>query len=242
MVIASRPLSSARRETTIDSTDTTYATQREAVVLDGKPWEIQSLLDRNQYADPLGTAAALGISSAEWPIFGMIWPSSYLLVEVMLELHRSKAARALATPSRYVELGCGLGLAPLVLSEAGANVTATDQHPLCDQFLQTNARTNDTVPPLFERLDWTQPGPSSRFDVLFGSDLLYEPHHPALLASCTEQLTSSSATVIIIDKPRGLQGKFEQALGRFGFAGTRRKTAFDIAGKVEHALLLRLSR
>ena len=40
---------------------------------------IRSLLDRQQFADADGQAEALGVSSAAWPLFGMLWPSAVQL-------------------------------------------------------------------------------------------------------------------------------------------------------------------
>lgn len=36
---------------------------------------IRSLIDRQQYADPDGLASAAGFSEANWPLFGVVWPS-----------------------------------------------------------------------------------------------------------------------------------------------------------------------
>ena len=45
---------------------------------------IRSLLDRQQFNDPGGEAEALGISSAAWPLFGLLWPSGLRLAETMM--------------------------------------------------------------------------------------------------------------------------------------------------------------
>ena len=44
---------------------------------------IRSLLDRQQFSDPFGEAAAAGISEATWPLFGQLWPSSEKLADLM---------------------------------------------------------------------------------------------------------------------------------------------------------------
>jgi hypothetical protein len=44
---------------------------------------IRSLLDRQQFADPLGLAERMGISSATWPLFGLLWPSGAQLAARM---------------------------------------------------------------------------------------------------------------------------------------------------------------
>ena len=44
---------------------------------------IKSLRDANQFSDDLGEAENLGISSAQWPFFGVIWASSEVLAHEM---------------------------------------------------------------------------------------------------------------------------------------------------------------
>ena len=38
-----------------------------------------TLRDKQEFHDPDGIAESLGISSAAWPIFGVVWPSSMVL-------------------------------------------------------------------------------------------------------------------------------------------------------------------
>jgi len=46
---------------------------------------IRSLLDRQQFFDPDGDADRVGISSAAWPMFGLLWPSgSHLAARMAL--------------------------------------------------------------------------------------------------------------------------------------------------------------
>ena len=53
-----------------------YQTKQEHIAVRGvDDIVIRSLLDRQQFSDPLGDALAQGISSAAWPMFGLLWPS-----------------------------------------------------------------------------------------------------------------------------------------------------------------------
>jgi hypothetical protein len=53
-----------------------YQVKQEALAIAGAPLlNIRSLLDRQQFCDPAGAAARMGISSAAWPLFGQVWPS-----------------------------------------------------------------------------------------------------------------------------------------------------------------------
>src|SRR6187551_2670988 len=93
------------------------------------------LSDRQQYYDPDGRAERAGISSATWPIFGMIWPVGIALAE---ELSRIDIENR-----RILEVGCGLALCSLVLKRRGADITASDHHPLAQEFLIHNAELNN---------------------------------------------------------------------------------------------------
>jgi hypothetical protein len=49
----------------------------------GADLQIRSLLDKQQFFDPLGLAFDAGISSATWPLFGLVWPSAQKLADLM---------------------------------------------------------------------------------------------------------------------------------------------------------------
>ncbi|MCU0810733.1 MAG: hypothetical protein MUE59_06810 [Thiobacillaceae bacterium] len=56
--------------------------QRVAVCGGADP-EIRSLLDRQQFVDPLGEAAEAGNFPATWPLSGQGWPSAQELADLM---------------------------------------------------------------------------------------------------------------------------------------------------------------
>ncbi|NUN60528.1 MAG: SAM-dependent methyltransferase, partial [Burkholderiaceae bacterium] len=63
-----------------------YETKQERIAVAGvEHLHIRSLLDRQQFADPLGLALRLGISSATWPLFGLLWPSGAQLAARMAQ-------------------------------------------------------------------------------------------------------------------------------------------------------------
>ena len=76
-----------------------YQTQQAQVDIAGAaPLQMCSLLDRHQFSDPLGAAARLGISSATWPMFGLLWPSGAHLAARM-------ATHVLQPGQRILEVG-----------------------------------------------------------------------------------------------------------------------------------------
>lgn len=59
-----------------------YSTKQENIAVTGvADMVIRSLLDKQQFHDPLGAALRLGISSAQWPLFGLLWPSGLRLAQ-----------------------------------------------------------------------------------------------------------------------------------------------------------------
>src|SRR3546814_18440603 len=99
-----------------------YDTHTRTLRLGGLDYRIRSLADLQQFADPDNHAQLLGISSAQWSLFGHVWPAGRLLAEAMAT-HDVAGKRILA-------LGCGLGLPSLVLRRRGADVVAREYNPL----------------------------------------------------------------------------------------------------------------
>ena len=70
-----------------------YQTKQEHVPIPGTlDLIIQSLLDRQQYDDPRGEAAAMGLTSAAWPLFGLLLPRLGLLLALPLLVLMSSLA------------------------------------------------------------------------------------------------------------------------------------------------------
>ncbi len=187
-----------------------YQIKIETIAIGASNYRIRSLLDRQQYFDPDGTAERAGIAPAMWPIFGLVWPAGIFLAQTMATFPlRGK---------RILEIGCGLALASLVLHRQGADITATDLHPLAETFLKRNLALN-ALPPLdYHAGAWSDSVTLlGKFDLIIGSDLLYEPEHPNLLAGFIDRHANDEVEVIIVDPGRGYQGKFGKKMVALGY-------------------------
>jgi predicted nicotinamide N-methyase len=198
-----------------------YATQKLNVRVGSRQWKIRSLSDKLQYADPTGDAKRAGICSASWSLFGQLWPASQALALAVKHIDIKNR--------RIIELGCGLGLPSLVLQSRGADVTASDRHPLSEPFLDYNAALNNL--PLLPYLDlaWE---PSminadvGQFDLIIGSDILYERDHADMLAALIDRLAAEKAKVLITCPGRGYRNRFSRLLESSGFALTETTLPF----------------
>ena len=192
-----------------------YQVKTETFAVGGVATVIRSLLDRQQFADPLGDAQRLGISSASWPLFGLVWPSA-----LVLAAHMEHVPLGLR---RVLEVGCGLALASLVVHRRDGLITATDRHPLTEAFLLENLRLNAMAPLAYQRGDWATANPLlGRFDLIVGSDVLYDRSLPDMLCAFIELHAQASVEVVIVDPDRGNRPAFNRGMQALGFERSER--------------------
>jgi len=129
------------------------------------------------------------------PYYASLWPSATALAEALWERRDTLPGR------RVLELGCGLGLPSIVAAKLGAVVTATDFHPDARQWCEANAVANNTAL-TFHACDWSAPPAWEPFDVVIGSDLIYERRHIPALATCIGKLCAADGLVMIADPGR----------------------------------------
>ncbi|MBV7429878.1 SAM-dependent methyltransferase [Acidovorax sp. sif1233] len=194
-----------------------YLTKQEDIAITGAAdLIIRSLLDKQQFSDPEGAAEALGISSAAWPLFGLLWPSGAQLAHRM-------ASRPLRSGERVLEIGCGLALASLVCHRRGVDVTASDCHPLASAFLLENVRLNGMSPLKYRTGQWgadltdTCADVQGRFDLIMGSDVLYERDARGSLANFLDRHAAESAQIWIVDPNRGNRSAFSKQMAALRF-------------------------
>ncbi|MDF1821210.1 MAG: methyltransferase domain-containing protein [Alcanivoracaceae bacterium] len=175
---------------------------------------VRTLRDNQQFADDEGAAEALGISSASWPLFGIIWPAGRVLAHLMHDFD--------IAGKRILEVGCGIGLASLVLNARQADITATDYHPEAGEFLRQNTRLNNGADIPFVRTGWADEATDlGLFDVIIGSDLLYEREQVAMLSAFVDQHAAPQCEVILIDPGRGHHAPFSKAMTERGYQHTQ---------------------
>jgi predicted nicotinamide N-methyase len=172
---------------------------------------VRTLRDKQQYLDIDNVADNLGISSAQWSLFGIIWPSSEILAHFMYDFE--------IKGKRILELGCGIALTSLMLNQRKADITATDYHPEVEAFLLKNVILNDAVSIPFVRTGWADIiSDLGKFDLIVGSDLLYEQEHADLLSGFIDQHAKQKCEVIIVDPGRGRHANFSKKMVKLGYS------------------------
>ena len=173
-------------------------------------YHICSLLDHNQYDESDQESQRLGITSATWPLFGLVWPSAHVLANEAIAMQ--------IDGRRVLEIGCGIGLASIVLHRMGTDITASDYHPQVLPFLQRNINQNSLTPIKFQSGNWEVDNPLlGQFDIIIGSDVLYEPAHIDHVSQFISQHSSDDVEVLIVDPGRRNRPKFIAAMRSLGF-------------------------
>ena len=195
-----------------------------------------TLRNRQEFHDPVGVAESLGISSAQWPIFGVVWPSSKVLAHYISDYNTGS--------KRILEIGCGMALASLLLNKQHADITATDYHPEAGIFLARNALLNEDEPISYKQVAWGDTEDDlGLFDLIIGSDLLYEEQHIALLANFIEDHSNQTCEVVIVDPGRGRKNKLSARMIEFGYSSSEEKPSHtDYLGEEFKGHILKFSR
>lgn len=190
---------------------TGYQVRETRHAVGGHVYRLRVLSDKQQFADPDGHGARIGISPAQWSLFGQVWPAGRLLAQAMQRFD--------IFGKRILEIGCGIGLASLVLQKRGAHVVASDVHPLAEVFLTYNAALNGLPALHYRQLRWDIPLLSlGRFDAIVASDVLYECDSADVLSAVIERHAEVRAEVLITDPGRGNSARFSRLLAMQGFA------------------------
>jgi predicted nicotinamide N-methyase len=179
--------------------------------------ELEMLADLDAAVDELLERARADPGELErdlCPYFGVLWPAARALAG---ELARRGPAEL--DGQRVLELGCGLALPALVAAKLGASVTATDLHPDVPGFLARNLALNRLAPGAIEyvELDWRTGALGPRFDLVVGSDILYEAGHPEPVARALAAHVAPGGRILLADPARAYLQACLDELARLGF-------------------------
>lgn len=177
---------------------------------------LRTLRDKQQFEDIDGVAEKLGINSSTWPLFGIVWDSSKVLAHFMFDYK--------IEGKRILEVGCGMALSSLMLNERKADITATDYHPEVEKFLVENVLLNKGKDIPYIRTDWADNDSElGKFDLIIGSDILYERDHIELLSHFLEQHTHPHCEIIIVDPGRAQYARFSKKMISLGYTHSQSK-------------------
>lgn len=188
-----------------------YRLKHEIITVCQVDYQICSLLDNQQFDKDDHQSLAMGITSSIWSLFGIVWPAAQILA--------AEVSVADLAGKRVLEIGCGIGLASIVLHKMGVDITASDYHPRAKEFLDRNVLDNGLSPIKFKSVDFENENPElGTFDLIIASDVLYQPHHAQCLANLIESHSSNDVKVIVVDPGRENRASFTHNMIARGYS------------------------
>lgn len=153
------------------------------------------------------------------PYFGVVWPAARALANELARRGTGLAGKPELAGESVLELGCGLALPALVAAKLGARVMATDLHPDVPAFLARNLELNGLAPEAIEyrEHDWRAAALERTFDLVVGSDILYEAGHPSPVARALAQHVAPGGRILLADPARAYLQACLDELARLGF-------------------------
>lgn len=139
------------------------------------------------------------------PFWAELWPSAVGLARYIWHNENLSSRRVL-------ELGAGTGLSGIAAALKGGQVLQTDFAPQALKLASQNAQLNGLTNLSQQIADWRDFALEERFDLIIGSDILYEPTlHPYIIKILQQNLLDRG-TVLLADPGRKFAGDFLQAL------------------------------
>ena len=126
------------------------------------------------------------------------------------------------TGKRVIELGCGLGLAGITAAMLGATVLFTDYMPEALELAEKNARLN-TIPENmtdFMIVDWEHTPEMPRFDIILGSEILYDYFFHSSLIKMLKHILHPEGIILLTDRKRLVVSRFIGQLAHAGFVSS----------------------
>jgi predicted nicotinamide N-methyase len=173
------------------------------VAAGGRQWSLEAVRDHGALLEASDEMGA-------FPFGLLLWESALVLSDVLYE------RRAGIADARVLDVGAGVGLQGLVAASLGAEVTQNDASPEALALCRRNAVRNGVAGITWQQCDWTLWTDRARYDLIIGSDVLYESEgHDALIAILAANL-APSGELWITDPGRPLTPWF---LGKLETAG-----------------------
>lgn len=145
------------------------------------------------------------------PYFGILWPAAEAL-SIYLNDHPK-----IVKDKTVLELGCGLGYPALVATHLEGKVLATDYHPDVEEYFKRNLR-HSSLHCDYMRLNWREDKQDiGLFDVVMGSDVLYENKHAREVAKGLIRFLKPGGKILLSDPGRNYLQPFLEAMKAEGF-------------------------
>lgn len=204
-----------------------YKSESSPVTINGKTISILKPVSIDQFVDS-------GDIMKNFPLWSKLWESAWVLANHLSTL-------PVAPEKTILEIGCGLGLVGIAATMAGHRVTMSEYNADALNFAKANAVINDLPQLAIEFLDWKNPRLAGRFDIIVGSDTVYNTENIGILEALFDRYLLPGGTVILADNVRQTSVVFWERMQSKYDVKAKRHVIRSEDGEV-HVVLFRLNR
>jgi len=123
-----------------------------------------------------------GKSSKELPYWAKVWEASFVLARFL-------GMQPVAPGRKILEIGAGLGIVGLYAGLCGHQVVMSDVDEDALLFARAHVLMNQVPNVNIRKLDWNHPDPGESYDMIVGSEVVYDRGtYPALVAFLRQML------------------------------------------------------
>ena len=155
------------------------------------------------------------------PYWAEFWPAAPLLAHAVAAW---PAADNCHNSLSVLELGCGLGLASLVVRHLGHSVIASDYDEDALAFVRESARRCGLPVPKTQCIDWRREYTGRVFDRIIAADVLYETRNLVPIAAFVRRHLERDGVALICDANRSTADDFERVAREAGLVVEVRPT------------------
>jgi len=178
------------------------------VIVGQREWPLIAARSQDDLLDTVQTEGDL----QKFPYGLLLWTSAVGLAR------RLVAEPGLVCGKSVLELGAGIGLPGIVAQALGARVTQTDYQPDAIRLAWINAYRNGVTGIRYLLADWREFYPTETYEVVMGSDILYERTLHAEILRIIRSALVPSGMLLLSDPLRPQAAEF---IGYLESAGWR---------------------
>jgi predicted nicotinamide N-methyase len=141
-----------------------YELELMPIAIGGKKLELYKVARWDDFVNNLAREGEEYIH--KFPFWVKIWEAEIVLADHLMQVSFEKEQEIL-------EIGAGMGVTGLFLATRGHKVTITDYEEDALALLRLNAEHNGLHNVAVRRLDWNSPDLSGKYDIICGSELIY---------------------------------------------------------------------
>lgn len=140
-----------------------------------------------------------------FPLWAKVWPASMVLADFM-------AVQGPEPEKRILEIGSGIGIAGIVASAFGHNISITEYNRDAIEFARANAFINGffDIPIFF--MDWNSPPLKIQYDQIIGSEVIFREQDFMPIQNLFQSVLKPEGEVTLVSEIRKPVLGFYQSL------------------------------